>query len=171
MAQQHLGMPNADGQPAEATQEVGPGDLGDPGAVHAVVEQIRAADAINESNTVRAMQRLFSLCRSKTPGHIANQAAAADADAVSSLLRLVGTGSIRQRTWAFNTLGRLCFDHAENAAKVCSSSAMEVAVENMLGLENTSLPAGEGSESADNMDYVALPDGPELALIRNVRAI
>ena len=103
--------------------------------VHHLVEQIRIGSTVaNEVNTVRAMQRLFSMCRSKTPGHIANQAAAADADAVTALLDLVNSGSIRQRTWAFNTLGRLCFDHAENAAKVCTSPAMEKAVDNMMSM-------------------------------------
>ncbi len=61
------------------------------------------------------------------------QAAAADAGGVPALLELVDVGSTRQRTWAFNTLGRLCFDHAENAREVCESRAIEAAVENVIG--------------------------------------
>ena len=92
------------------------------------VATIRAASAYNEAATVKAMQQLFSMCRSKTPGHLANQAAAAEAGGVAALLELVGQGSTRSRTWAFNTLGRLCFDHADNAAQVCESGAIEAAV-------------------------------------------
>ena len=55
------------------------------------------------------------------------------AGGVPALLELVSVGSTRQRTWAFNTLGRLCFDHAENAREVCESSAIEAAVENVIG--------------------------------------
>ena len=97
------------------------------------VATIRAASAYNEAATVKAMQQLFSMCRSKTPGHLANQAAAAEAGGVAALLELVGQGSTRSRTWAFNTLGRLCFDHADNAAQVCESGAIEAAVANVLG--------------------------------------
>ena len=104
--------------------------------VRALIDFLGRNEETSETNTVRAMQRLFSLCRSKTGGHLANQAAAANAGGVQALLRLVDTGSMRQRTWAFNTLGRLCFDHAENAAEVCRSNAIEASVANVLGCES-----------------------------------
>jgi hypothetical protein len=110
------------------------------------VATIRAANQTNESATVRAMQRLFSMCRSKTEGHLANQAAAADAGGVPALLELVDQGGTRQRTWAFNTLGRLCFDHAENAAEVCDSRAIEAAVQNVIGRSDWRGSGGEGDD-------------------------
>ena len=116
----------------------------DPAAVRARVDILLRADKSNEPATIRAMQQLFSMCRSKTKEHLANQAAAADAGGVRALLRLVDVGSLKQRClslmlspnattnlclipaafrrmWALNTLGRLCFDHPENAAEVCRS--------------------------------------------------
>ena len=116
--------------------------MGDPDGVRSRVDILLRADEGNEPATIRAMQQLFSMCRSKTKEHLANQAAAADAGGVRALLRLVDVGSMKQRythcssllvvprliayrllhrMWAFNTLGRLCFDHAENAAEVCNS--------------------------------------------------
>ena len=134
--------------------------------IEAHVATICAANEDNETETVRAMQRLFSMCRSKTENHLANQAAAADAGGVPALLELVDRGSTRQRTWAFNTLGRLCFDHAENAAEVCRSHAIEAAVENIIGRSPRMAAAaaedrGEAEGEAEGERDAALRDEEE----------
>eukprot|EP01049_Picozoa_sp_SAG25_P002353 SAG25_NODE_121_length_14652_cov_9.937607_12_plen_65_part_00 len=61
------------------------------------MQTLQRPDETDEATTIRAMQRLFSMCRSKTGGHLANQAAAAKAGGVAALLQLVHSGSTKQR--------------------------------------------------------------------------
>ena len=102
---------------------------GDALAAFAAAEALRSA--ADEQSRLEAMGLLIYSCAGREVDRD-SQTTAAKAGVVPLLAPLVGSGSTHQRMMAANTLLILCFKHADNAALVGHSPAVEAAVANVL---------------------------------------
>ena len=97
---------------------------GDALAAFAAAEALRSA--ADEQSRLEAMGLLIYSCAGREVDRD-SQTTAAKAGVVPLLAPLVGSGSTHQRMMAANTLLILCFKHADNAALVGQSPAVEAA--------------------------------------------
>ena len=111
---------------------------GDALAAFAAAESLRAAPDDDEQARIEAMGLLIYSCAGHEVDRAAQTMAAVQGGAIPLLVPLLGGGSLHQRMLAGNTLLILCFKHADNAARVGASRALEAAVANALA------PTGRG---------------------------